>query len=189
VLVFQGALGDQSAATTDNDRSPERYARRVGAAMRRLRTDGLEGDARLALAVVHAVLPPPDLGASPPLLRRLVRNAIYGAFPVDTTVTALRLGPVTLLAVPAEPVAALGARWRERVGDRAEILSLANDYVGYVETPEEMARGGGETQRTYFGPELATRLEAAVVLAAEAARRAVGEAAAGAPPATAAAAK
>jgi hypothetical protein len=167
VLFFQGALGDQSVVTRGKDRSPERYARRVATALRRARPDPLDPEPRLALAVVHAVLPPPDLGASPPLLRRLVRNAVYGSFPVDTKVTALRLGPVTLLAVPGEPVAALGARWRARVGDRAEILSLANDYVGYVETEGEMARRAGETQRTYFGPELAARLEEAVVLAAQ----------------------
>jgi GT2 family glycosyltransferase len=173
VLFFQGPLGDQSAATRGKDRSPERYARRVATALRRARPEAPDPEARIALAVVHAVLPAPDLGASPPLLRRLVRNALYGAFPVDTRVTALRLGPVTLIAVPGEPVAAVGERLRGRVGGRAEILALANDYVGYVETEDEMARGAGETQRTYFGPELAARLEAAVLLAAGAVERAV----------------
>jgi hypothetical protein len=100
------------------------------------------------------------------------RNRLYDLVPDRAEVAALRLGPVTLLAVPAEPVASIGESWRARVGAGAEILSLAGDYLGYVETPEQMERAAGETQRTYYGPELESRLEAAVVLAASEARRA-----------------
>jgi len=62
--------------------------------------------------------------------------------------------------------------WRHAAGPGAEILSLADDYAGYVEAPARMARGEGETRRTYYGPELAARLEAALDLAARATRAA-----------------
>ena len=48
------------------------------------------------------------------------------------------------------------------------MLSLADDYLGYVETSEQMAEEAGETLRTQYGPELADRLVEAVHLAAEA---------------------
>ena len=59
------------------------------------------------------------------------------------------------------------------MGGGAEILSLAGDYLGYVETPEQMERAAGETPRTYFGPELEKRLETAAVMAAAEARQAI----------------
>jgi hypothetical protein len=64
---------------------------------------------------------------------------------------------LALASVPGEPVAQLGIDWRRSLGTSA-ILSLADDYVGYVEQPSVMAAGAGETKRTYFGPELADRL-------------------------------
>ena len=51
-----------------------------------------------------------------------------------------------------------------------EVLSLAGDYLGYIETSERMAEQLGETPRTYYGPELANRLGAALQVAAQAAR-------------------
>jgi hypothetical protein len=73
---------------------------------------------------------------------------------------------VLLVAVPGEPVAAVGRSWRDAAGRDAEVVSLAGDYLGYVETAERMAEGGGETVHTYYGPELAERLGVAVATAA-----------------------
>jgi hypothetical protein len=165
-LVFQGAVGDQSARPPRGRNAHERYARRIRNAIDALPAGEAEPLAPLAAATVSAVLPAPDLGASPPILRRLTKNVLYGWFPDRTVVTAVRLGPVTLLAIPGEPVAAVGAAWRARAGEGAEVLALANDYVGYVETEQRMAEEAGETGRTYYGPELADRLGAAVELAA-----------------------
>jgi hypothetical protein len=85
-------------------------------------------------------------------------------------VTALRLGPVLLVAVPAEPTAEVGEGWRRAAGDDAEIVSLFDGYAGYVETPERTRTGVGETVRTYYGPDLAPRLEDAIVAAVRATR-------------------
>jgi hypothetical protein len=89
--------------------------------------------------------------------------------PPSARVQALRIGPALLLAVPAEPVGRVAAEWRSSLPEGAAIVSLAGGYVGYVESPERMAAASGETIRTYYGPELASRLGGALRTAAEAA--------------------
>jgi hypothetical protein len=173
LLFFQGALGDQSARPPPGREQLERYASRVARAAGRVRLGVPDPAPALAVAAVTAVLPPPALGATPPLLKRVTRNLLYGWFPDRTQVAALRLGPLRLLVVPAEPVTEIGQRWRAQAGPGTEIVSLANDYLGYVETESRMAERDGETVRTYFGPELAARLGEAVLLAASEADRAV----------------
>jgi hypothetical protein len=88
--------------------------------------------------------------------------------PASASVAALRVGPALLLLAPAEPVAEVGERWRAAAGAGAIVISLAGDYLGYVETPERMAAGSGETPRTYYGPDLEARLGAALEAAATA---------------------
>ncbi len=171
LLFFQGAGGDQSAQVPAGaGPGPEAYAAAVAA---RLGSIGLsEPDAQPPFAVARAVagLPPPAPGALPSPLRGAAGSLLGGALPSQARVTAVRLGPLTLLAVPAEPVEAVARDWRGAAGAGAEILSLADDYAGYVEAPARMASGEGETRRTYYGPELAARLEAALALVAAATR-------------------
>jgi hypothetical protein len=171
VLLFQGALGDQTALMPPGQKaSPEAYARAL-----RARIDGLaytlpDPWPELAVATSTAVLPAQIPGATPPLLRRLAANVFHDWLADRASLAAIRIGPVTLIAVPGEPVAAVGRRWREAAGPGSEILALAGDYLGYVETSERMAEAAGETARTYYGPELADRLAGAVRLSAAAAR-------------------
>jgi neutral ceramidase len=185
VLFFQGALGDQTTRLPPRVAAkPESYARAL-----RARVDALEASPpdpwpELVVATATAVLPPTDLGASPPAFRRVLQNVLYDWLPDRARLTAIRLGPLTLIAVPGEPVAEVGRRWRTAAGEGAEVLALAGDYLGYVETSERMAEAAGETVRTYYGPELADRLTAAVKLAASAAREQPVPEVAPAPPAT-----
>jgi hypothetical protein len=103
-------------------------------------------------------------------LRRIARNLMYGVLSDRGRVMAVRLGSLTLLAIPGEPVAEVGRRWRDAAGEGSEVLSLAGDYLGYVETSDRMAKMAGETVHTYYGPELADRLTGTVQIAAEAVR-------------------
>ena len=169
VLFFQGALGDQAPRMPKGlAANPEAYARALGREVGQLVPSPPDPWPELAIASATAVLPAPVPGATPPLLRRIAANLFYDLVPARARVAAVRLGPVGFLAVPAEPVASVGRRWREAAGEGAEVLSLAGDYLGYVETSERMAEAAGETVRTYYGPELADRLEGALTLAAHA---------------------
>jgi len=121
------------------------------------------------VASARVRLPPLAPGALPRALWPAAWSALGGAFPERATVTALRLGGALLLFTPAEPVEAVGRSWRALAGPDAEVVSLTGGYVGYVDTAARFRAGLGEAQRSYYGPELASRLEAAVQAAALAA--------------------
>jgi len=171
LLFFQGALGDQAPRMPPGERpDPEAYARALGARIAALVEGPPDPSPALAVAAGRIGLPSADPGAVPPLFRRVTRNLLEPLLPAEVEVVALRLGPLTLLAVPGEPVAEVGQRYRALAGPGSEILSLAGDYLGYVETEERTAAGAGETAHTYYGPELAGRLGLGVKLVAEALR-------------------
>jgi hypothetical protein len=197
-LFFQGPIGDQSVRIPDDavrpgESLPAAYGRLVNAALERLipgtgggtsmpgtagGTAGT-GQAEVALgqATATVTLPPLSAGALPAFLRPAARTLLGGSLPSIARITVLRLGPLTLVATPAEPVEAVGRSWREAAGHDAELISLSGDYVGYVDTAARFAAGAGEARRSYYGPELAARLEdgiraaAAALDAAQAAQR------------------
>jgi neutral/alkaline ceramidase-like enzyme len=169
-LVLQGAIGDQSVAGPSST-APEKFAEELSSRVEALPATAPSASAELAFAAVEVGLPSPDVGAAPSLLRRAARNVAWGSLPATARVEAVRLGDLVLAAVPAEPVAAVAAGWRAALPRGAEIVSLAGGYLGYVEEPSRMAAGAGETDRTYFGPDLARRLGEAAKLAAEAVAR------------------
>lgn len=99
-------------------------------------------------------LPAPEASPAVPwLLRRAVTNAIALSRDPAAVETRLRIGPLTLVGIPGEPVGELGLKMRPDV-----LVGLSDGYVGYVETPEHWAEGVGEAARTYFGPALARAL-------------------------------
>jgi len=170
-LLFQGAVGDQAPLMPAGQRpDPELYAQALLRKLGHLRRSPPEARPALAVATSSVVLPPICPGATPPLLRRLAMNLLHDVLPPRASVSAIRLGPFTLITVPGEPVAAVGRGLRDAVGPQGEILALAGDYLGYVETGERYATGTGETALTYYGPELFDRLARAVKLAADAVR-------------------
>ncbi len=173
-LFFQGAIGDQSVRLPPTAVSPGEaphaaYARLLGDSIDALASEPAAWTPRLAVASATVTLPTIAPGAVPGWLRPATRSLLGGLLPATARVTAVRLGPLLLLATPAEPVEAVGRAWREAAGPDAELLSLAGGYVGYVETAARFDAGEGEARRSYYGPELAARLEAAVVAAARAA--------------------
>lgn len=96
----------------------------------------------------------PEASRRVPLgLRTAFTNLLALGFDRTAVETRLRLGPVTLVGVPAEPVGELGIRARPNV-----VVGLAGGYLGYVETPERWEAGAGESGKTYFGPGLARAL-------------------------------
>ncbi|HET8540524.1 MAG TPA: neutral/alkaline non-lysosomal ceramidase N-terminal domain-containing protein [Anaeromyxobacter sp.] len=165
-LFFQGALGDQSVESSGA--TPEAFGAALSARVDALRGSPPDLAPALAYAEVEVGLPSPDPGGAPAWLRRAARNLAHGSVPATAHVEAVRIGRAVLVAVPAEPVAAVAAAWRRALPPGADLVSLAGGYVGYVETPEHRTARTGESVRTYYGPELATRLGAAAKLAADA---------------------
>jgi neutral ceramidase len=170
-LFFQGASGDQSVryAAPEGVALVEAYGQAVGAAVDALPGSTPVDSPALAVASATVPLPPMSPGAVPRLLRPAAATLLGGTFPAAATVTALRLGGALLVFTPAEPVEEVGRRWRDLAGADAEVLSLTGDYVGYVDTAARFDVGAGEARRSYYGPGLAARLEAAVGAAAAAA--------------------
>ena len=169
-VFFQGALGDQSTEGPSAG-SPRGFANVLSSRVDALPFVAPDPAPTLAFAAVQVGLPTSDVGGAPALLRPAARNLAARGFPATARVEAVRLGPVLLLAVPAEPVSAVAAAWRSQLPPGSAVVSLANGYLGYVEEAARMADRRGETVRTYYGPELAATLGAAVRAAAEATHR------------------
>ena len=162
VTVFmQGAVGDQTWVLPAPQGGPPQlaYGRLVADEVRKLPFPPGDAMPELAAAAAEVSLPAPSFGAVPPFLDRLLSNLLWNWLPDWTGVVALRIGPATLLAVPAEPGEAVGSAWRSALGPGAEVVSLVGDYVGYVETAEGVRARAGEAKRTYLGPELSRVLQ------------------------------
>ena len=171
VTVFlQGAEGDQTWVLPAPQPGPAHlaYGRLVAQEVGRLPYPAGDGSPDLAAAEAEVSLPAPSFGAVPAFLDRLLSNLLWNWLPARTRVVALRIGPATLLAVPAEPGEAVGRSWRSALGPGAEVVSLVGDYVGYVETAEGVRARTGEAKRTYLGPELSRVLQDGLAAAKEA---------------------
>jgi len=149
VLVVQGAGGN---ATWDR-------AEDVAAAVAR-EAEQLLGKAepvrhlQIGCQARLVALPPPQASPAVPWpLRRAFANAIALTRESAVIETRVRIGPLSLVGVPGEPVGELGRRMSPDV-----LVGLADGYAGYVETPERWAAGEGEASRTWFGPGLAQAL-------------------------------
>lgn len=160
-LFFQGAVGDVTWGKRKGEMSLEERALRFGRAIageaKAASAAGGEGTGQVevALARVRVNLPPADAsGLVPPIVDRPVSNLLHWLmWPGTTEVTYLRLGPVTFAMLPGELVSKLNEQWKKLLG--ANIVSLVDDYVGYIETPEFIHERIGEAPRSYFGPALA----------------------------------
>jgi neutral ceramidase len=152
-LVLQGAVGNVSVASreTNGERLP-RFVATLQAAVDAVPVVPVAS----GLGVVRAVvgLPAPDASRLVPRLARpLADNFLCAASPAEAEVAILRLGPLLLVGVPGEPTAA-AARLLEAAAGASRVVSLVDGYLGYVETPEHLAAGVGESERQLLGPGL-----------------------------------
>ncbi|MFM2153554.1 MAG: hypothetical protein RL199_1989 [Pseudomonadota bacterium] len=179
-LFWQGAGGDTTWGKRGGNLAPAERVELFGAAV------ATEAKGALALAGsgsdnvvlrhgrVRLSLPTAtDTALAPRILEPVVDNVLHFlAHPGSTEVSWTELGPFRLAAVPAEPVAAVGLTWREKLGATA-VAGLVDAYVGYVETSEHVTNETGEAKRTYFGPTLADDLLGALESAKSAAMKEV----------------
>ena len=83
--------------------------------------------------------------------------------PLDTRVTALRIGDAVLLAQPGEPLAEYGLRVLEASpfgADRTFIWGYSQDHVGYLlpDSKDDWLLGGTEGTTTFWGWKLGAKL-------------------------------
>ena len=62
---------------------------------------------------------------------------------IDAVVQVIRLGDVRLAAIPAEFFTEFGLKIKEQSPAPTWVVSLANGWLGYIPTPEALARKGG----------------------------------------------
>ena len=115
----------------------------------------------------QAQLPERCLPAPPPGQADLADNgaAENDSFvPLDTLVTALRIGDAVLLAQPGEPLAEYGLRILEASPfgvDRTFIWGYSQDHIGYLmpDSKADWMLGGTEGTTTFWGWKLGARLQ------------------------------
>ncbi len=176
-LVGQGALGDISARPPSEEPSKaeamgEALAKQILTA--KMPQESL-GELPLGFAEVEFALPSASADkAVPGWLRRPAGNLLSWIAPRSARVAVLRLNDTWLLLVPAEPTLEAGELIRNKVaqamphGSRSALVSLAQGYVGYAESPKAYAAGEGEARRVIFGPDLAPRLAEALAVGIQA---------------------
>lgn len=163
-LFLPGAVGNASAVPVDGG-GPAAFARAVEQAMPGADTapSAAAVDDPLFLDRARFSLPHPDARRLVPVgLRRLTEDLLCAAAPSHPGVSLLELGPLTLVGVPGEPTWAAAEALERAAGSKARVISLADGYLGYVETEERVRSGAGEARRQYFGPGLLDALVSAL---------------------------
>lgn len=95
-------------------------------------------------------------------LRGHTAHHFVGSREPEVEAQALRLGPVRLLALPAEATTAVGQAWKARVGGEAAVLSIANGWLRYLPHPQDFeepeAHHAYEVLMSSLVPDAAERL-------------------------------
>ncbi len=171
-LLLQGAVGDQRAKLPQaaGPLTPDSFAVALDRAVASLAFGPRDPAPAFGWAATDVVLPTPRPPVVPRPLRQAATNVVNGILPSEARLSALRVGPVLLLQVPGEIHQALADRWRELAGPEAEVVSLADGYIGYVDRAELSGSGGKHPERRYYGPGLAPALERGLELVLQALR-------------------
>ena len=175
-LFLPGPLGDQAPAPAEGElwegplETQWKQANEIGIRLGRavLQTAGALGPASPAeLRVAERWSEPPPIALRrfcaiwwlTPFVRAPLERFVATRVPLH----ALRVGAATLIALPAEPTAAVGEAIRSQMpgGSARFVVSLSNDWLGYVVTGQTFERGGYEACLSLHGPDFASWLVAA----------------------------
>jgi len=154
-VFIQGAIGNASVATGGEDSAARirDFTAQLRAAAAQVTLAGVANPS-ISLQTVLASLPNPDASrVAPAWLQPIGRNLLCPSAPKRVEISQLSLGPVKLLFVPGEPTAGAELKLLEASGAQRTV-SLANGYIGYIETADLVRQGKGESKRQYFGPQL-----------------------------------
>ncbi len=117
------------------------------------------------LSPVFAMIAGTEYRVKPDELERGLAELI----PTQAEVGLLVVGDLLLVGIPGEPIAAIGLEIERRARDlgfrHPVVIGLANDFIGYILTPEEYSQGGYEATVSFFGPDLGTVIVSKTVAA------------------------
>ncbi|MCL2179431.1 MAG: neutral/alkaline non-lysosomal ceramidase N-terminal domain-containing protein [Proteobacteria bacterium] len=117
-------------------------------------------------ARIRFALPPVDLSRLvPKALQGPATNLLCQGIAPEAELSLLRLGGLSLLAVPFEVSAEAALAWEQAGLGRS--VSIANDYLGYVETSANVEAQAGESSLQYFSKTLLERILEAAQLQAK----------------------
>jgi hypothetical protein len=163
-LFVNGAVGDVSPARHGDGAVADVAATLAGAARAAWEAAAPVGAGPLVARAARIDLPAPALSLRN-CLGRWVPGALTlpldGAFPAETTLTAVALGDTAWVAVPGEPATALGVRIKAAGRERfrhAFVAGVSNDYVGYLVTAADYARPAYVTCGSFYGAETGDRV-------------------------------
>ena len=167
ILVLQGAVGNAGAVVPPGEgEAAQRFAGAVRDAFAQVGVAPVE-PAEIAFARVAFRLPRPDARRLVPAIARApTENVLCESAERTATLSALRIGTLTWIAVPLEPTAEAARALEKASGGR--VVGLVGGYLGYVDGVDAVRNGAGESRRQYFGPELLDRLAEAASLATSA---------------------
>lgn len=158
-LVLQTAGGNAATDQRDGE-TADAFGERAAALVAELATSATESKA-LAHVRVSVTLPSTDSSRLVPgLFVTPSNNALCTASPPTAELDVLELGGLTLFAVPGEPSWAAGVDFEKLAAGPARVVSLANGYLGYVETADAVDAREGESKRQYYDRALKSRLQA-----------------------------
>lgn len=167
-MFFNGAMGDLSPIAE----SPRGMAATLDAAVERVEPR-IAAHPQLALArasvQVDKPRPHPNFAARNSLPEPLAAMLVERFAPPSGEVTVVRLGPVAWIGVPCELASVPGLRIMDaarRQGiETPLVVSFANDWMGYVVTPEQYDAGVYEATLSFYGSGTAQRVVSAAVRA------------------------
>jgi hypothetical protein len=173
-LFVNGAVGDVSPT-----RHGQSALEEVGAVLAKAARSAWDGATPVAPGPLRArtariELPAPRLSLRHCLagwIPAALRVPLDGAFPTSTTLTAVALGDVAWVALPGEPVTALGLRIKREgrvLFRQVGVAGVSNDYIGYLVTPADWGRSGYVTCASLYAADTGERVvERAVALLRE----------------------
>ena len=167
-LYLAGPMGDQRPTSrlgelgSGDSQLESKQVEEIGAAVGEATYAALEslqsGSSELALVEQELELPEFRLRPLCALwwLAPFVRAPTLRFLSPSVPIQVYALGPVRLLAVPAEPSAALGEKLRAAIaevfpGSVRFVVAHANDWAGYAVTSESYERGGYEACLSFRG--------------------------------------
>lgn len=167
-MFFNGAMGDLSPVAE----SPRQMAAMLEGA---LESGNVATSAQPTLMVSSATVlpdkprPHPNFAARNSLPAPLAQTLVERFAPPSGAVIAVRLGGVAWIGVPCELASVPGLRIMDAARhlgiDVPLVVSFANEWMGYVVTPEQYDAGEYEATLSFYGPGMAEHVVSAAVQA------------------------